>query len=456
MNLLSLRTGAALFAAVLTALLFTPARTAMALPSYARQTGLPCSGCHYTPPELNPAGRLFKLLAYTDKTENSTVPAAPSDKQRPALQMLQTLPLGAWLETSLTSTKKAQPSTQNGSYEFPQDISLFLAGSWANHLGSFLQVTYNAQDDHFSMDNTDIRFAEKAKVHGKDLIYGLMFNNNPTTEDVWMTLPGWGYPFIASDAAPTPAASAILQGSLAQDVAGFGGYTMWNNHLYAAASVYRSDHLGSPQPNNGTGATYNISGGAPYWRVAWQETGRTNVWEAGFYGMHVASFPGGTTTTNFSGPTDNYTDFGPDVEFDHTIGRDVLSFRATYLRENSTLDASSLAGSASPGNHHLNTGNANVEYHYGNRISGAFGWFLTSGTADPVLYAPASVSGSANGSPRSEGYIANFSYWPVQNVDLSFQYTGYSRFNGGATNYDGSGRNASDNNTAYLLARFIF
>jgi len=24
-----------------------------AVPSYARQTGLPCSGCHYAPPELN-------------------------------------------------------------------------------------------------------------------------------------------------------------------------------------------------------------------------------------------------------------------------------------------------------------------------------------------------------------------------------------------------------------------
>ena len=431
--------------------LATSARTAMALPSYARQTGLPCSGCHYTPPELNPAGRLFKLLAFTDRTENSTVPAAPSDKQRPALEMLQTLPLGAWFETSLTSTKKAQPTTQNSSFEFPQDISLFLAGAWADHLGSFLQVTYNAQDDHFSMDNTDIRYAKKAKVNGKDLIYGLMFNNNPTVEDVYMTLPNWGYPFIAADSAPTPAASAIIQGSLAQDVAGFGGYTMWNNHLYGAATFYRSDHMGAPQPNSGAGASYNISGLAPYWRVAYQNTGRINVFEAGFYGMHMASFPGAV-----SGPTDNYTDFGPDFEFDHTIGRDVVSLRGTYLRENSTLNASVANTAASAGNHHLNTGNINAEYHYGNRLSGAFGWFYTSGTNDPLLYPAASVSGSNNGSPKSEGYSANFSYWPVQNVDLAFQYTGYTRFNGGNTNYDGSGRNASDNNTAYLLMRFIF
>jgi hypothetical protein len=97
-----------------------------------------------------------------------------------------------------------------------------------------------------------------------------------------------------------------------------------------------------------------------------------------------------------------------------------------------------------------------VEYHFGNRISGAVGWFLTDGTNDPLLYAPAAVSGSANGGARSEGFISNFSYWPWQNIYLAVQYTNYTRFNGGATNYDGSGRSASDNDTVYLLARFVF
>jgi hypothetical protein len=44
----------------------------------------------------------------------------------------------------------------------------------------------------------------------------------------------------------------------------------------------------------------------------------------------------------------------------------------------------------------------------------------------------------------------------VQNVDLAAQYTGYWTFNGRSMNYDGSGRNASDNNTLYILARFVF
>ena len=52
------------FCALLFAFLLAP--NAMAIPSYARQTGLPCSGCHYNPPELNAAGRLFKLMGYVD------------------------------------------------------------------------------------------------------------------------------------------------------------------------------------------------------------------------------------------------------------------------------------------------------------------------------------------------------------------------------------------------------
>ena len=38
---------------------------AYAIPSYARQTGLACSSCHYSFPELTPFGRNFKLNGYT-------------------------------------------------------------------------------------------------------------------------------------------------------------------------------------------------------------------------------------------------------------------------------------------------------------------------------------------------------------------------------------------------------
>ena len=51
-------------AALLVLLAFAP-RNARAVPSFARQTGLPCSSCHTNPPELTPLGRTFKLNGYT-------------------------------------------------------------------------------------------------------------------------------------------------------------------------------------------------------------------------------------------------------------------------------------------------------------------------------------------------------------------------------------------------------
>jgi hypothetical protein len=43
--------------------------SAHAVPSYSRQTGLPCASCHYAPPELTPFGRTFKLEGYTFATK---------------------------------------------------------------------------------------------------------------------------------------------------------------------------------------------------------------------------------------------------------------------------------------------------------------------------------------------------------------------------------------------------
>jgi hypothetical protein len=425
---------------------------ANAVPSYSRQTGLPCASCHFAPPELNAFGRKFKLDGYVFRTK----PEVTDEKKGhgSALHLLEVLPLSALLDTSFTSLSSPEPTTQNGNFQFPQDISLFLAGAWASHVGSFAQVTYSLQGNHFSWDNTDVRYANTHDVFGKPFAYGITFNNNPTVEDLWNSTPAWGFPFTASNVSPSPLAKAIVNGSLAQDVAGFGGYGMWNEHLYVGGTIYRSQHLNGAEPNPGTGSPINIRGLAPYWRVAWQTVTKNNSLEFCTYGMHMKSSPNAVT-----GPTNGYTDWAFDFQYDRTIPQfkdDVLSFRGTYIRENSSLGATFAAGGAAQPGHHLNTVQGNLEYHYGTKLSGTVGLFNVTGTTDPLLYPQAAVSGSANGDPHSTGYILNLSWWPEQNIDLAVQYTGYLRFNGGGTNYDGAGRNAGGNNAVFLLGRFVF
>ena len=421
---------------------------ASAVPSYSRQTGLACSSCHYTPPELTPFGRKFKLEGYTFATK----PTINADKKDNAgLNLLESLPLSVVFDTSFTSTKAPQPGTQNGNFEFPQAVSLFLAGQWASHVGSFAQVTYDAQADHFSWYNTDIRAAgTNGKLFGKPLTYGVTLNNNPTVEDLWNSTPAWGFPFVSTNVAPGPTAGALINGGLAQDVAGVGGYGMWNDHLYFVGTVYRSEHIGSSQPNDGTCCAINIRGMAPYWRLAYQTTSENNDFEIGTYGIHLKSTNGGIT-----GPQDSFTDWAADFQYNRTLPHwknDVFTLRGTYIRENSSL----VSTPAQFANHHLNTLQGEAEYHWGTRVSTTVGLFSVTGSSDPLLYPQAAITGNLNGNPETKGYIFNVSWWPQQNVGLTAQYTGYTRFNGGSTNYDQAGRNANGNNSIYLMARFVF
>jgi hypothetical protein len=444
-------------AVFLLALFYVP--SASAVPSFSRQTGFPCSSCHTTPPELTPLGRMFKLSGYTlSGTGMSKIEKKREGKQT-GLELLATLPLSVFFETSFTSTNKPQPGLQNGSFEFPQDVSLFLAGEWSTHVGSFVQFTYDAQDDHFTWDNTDVRYANSGKLLGKDVIYGITLNNSPTLEDLWNSTPAFGFPFIADDFAPTPSAAALVNGTLGQDVAGVGGYAMLDSHFYLDGTMYRSQHLGVGQPIDGADFPINIQGVAPYWRAAYQNTIGNNYFMIGTYGMHVKSAPN-AVTSDLAGGLDSYTDVAGDFQYDRTIpqfNNDIVSVRGTFIHENSSLNGTYNQEGADLVPHHLNTTQANIEYHHGNRYSGAFGWFNTTGTADATLFATGDpVTDSATGSPNSDGYILNLSWWPAQNIDLAAQYTGYLKFNGAKTDYDGQGRNASDNNTLYILARFVF
>jgi hypothetical protein len=95
-------------------------------------------------------------------------------------------------------------------------------------------------------------------------------------------------------------------------------------------------------------------------------------------------------------------------------------------------------------------------YHWKNRYSATGAVFSTRGTADAQLYAPAPLTGSNNGSPNSSGYIAQFAYWPAQNIDVNVNYTGYWKFNGATSNYDGANRNATDNNTVFVALWMSF
>ncbi len=411
---------------------------AQALPSFTRQTGLQCNVCHSHPPELTAFGRKFKLEGYTLTAADTTIEGTN-------LKISRYLPISVMVLLSYSATNEPVPGAQNGNVEFPQTLNLSLGGAISPHAGGLVEISYSAQENHVGLEMADIRYARHTTLGSKDLLVGLTVNNDPTLADVWNSTPSWGYPWLSPDNTPAPIAEPLIAGGLSQDVAGLGGYTMWNSHLYAGLTLYRSAHLGGPQPLTGTDFTYNIQGAAPYWRLAWQQTWGLNYLEVGTYGIHVSSVPGGVT-----GTPDTYTDAAADLQFERPFGVNLLTAHATYIHEASTLDGTFAAGGAAAPAQHLNTWRADATYHLGNRYTLRAAGASTTGSADPVLFAPAPVTGSALGSPNSTKFIGQVGFWPQQNVALSIAYTGYTTFNGGSRNYDGAGRNASANNSVYV------
>ncbi len=131
----------------------------------------------------------------------------------------------------------------------------------------------------------------------------------------------------------------------------------------------------------------------------------------------------------------------------------------SYSHAGQNLDASSIGVGGAAGTNtwnELNTFNVSAGYIWDRFIGFRGGVFTTSGTTDSVLYGQQPVTGSATGSPNSNGFLAEVDFTPWLNTKLSLQYTNYFNFNGASTNYDGSNRNAGDNNTVYVLAWLVF
>jgi len=458
-------------------LLCGAAAPAWAVPSFARQTGLACAACHTVFPELTPFGRVFKASGYT--LDNLQQVQAVSSRRQEMLELAKTPALSIMAQASYTTLKTRLPDvsnpaapglTQNGTAGMPQQLSLFYAGKIAPHFGMFSQLTYANDAGTIGIDNTDLRFADVAVLpHKQTLIYGVSLNNNPTVQDLWNSTPAFGFPYAASNANVSPLAGTEIDGTLAQDVAGISAYAFWNESLYLEAGVYRSAKQGQTNVLTGAagpldGSASNvIEGGAPYWRAAYEYDWGANSLEAGLYGAEFKLLPGSALGTNtpLQGPDNRFNDVAEDLQYQY-IGEDhIFTVEGTRIHEKMTLAASYAAGAAANATDDLTTERLWATYYYRRQVGGTLGWFSTTGSSDAGLYPAPSPGGpgvvtSFNGSPDTRGLIGEVNYLPWLNVKLSLQYTHYTKFNGAGTNYDGLGRDASGNDTLYLVLWFAY
>src|SRR3984893_7152929 len=158
-------------AAVLTLIAVMLCQQALAVPSFARQTGMPCAQCHTLAfgPALPGYGRQFKLNGYT---------WGNGDHPMPVALMIQ----GGFSRANapLPEAPAAHFSTNNN--VSVDQISLFYGGRITEHSGAFAQVTYSGVDRHTSWDNLDVRYARAITFGGTDAVVGVSLSKHPTVQ----------------------------------------------------------------------------------------------------------------------------------------------------------------------------------------------------------------------------------------------------------------------------------
>ena len=433
----------------LIAVIFSPESSA--IPSFARQTNLPCSSCHTIFPELNTFGRFFKLNGYTLVGVNTIEVNDTTDPNEDVdFNLLKIPPVSIMIQAAYTYKTKEQSGTQNNNVSLPQQLSIFFGGEIAPHLGSFIQVSYDDQGAAFGIDNIDIRYANQTELGSENLLYGVTLNNNPTVQDIWNSTPAWSFPYASSSVTASPITSTLIEGGLAQSVAGLGVYALLNNLLYAEFSIYKSAQQGGAHPPDGTSFGI-IKSLAPYWRLALQKQFNDQYVEIGTFGMSTEMYPAGIT-----GLTDQYNDLGFDLNYEKSLGNNQLTAHSSFILEKRNLGATFNSRGSLSQSLNLNSFKIVGNYYLDQQFGFSLGYFSITGDGDAMLYAPSEFSGSSTGLPDSRGLIAEFDFLPWLNTKFSVQYIAYNKFNGSGENYDGAGRNASDNNSVYALAWMAF
>ena len=426
--------------------MLTLSGTALAVPSFARQTKQPCVACHIGGfgPELTAFGRQFKLLGYTMKVGDGA-----------------NLPLSAMLVESFTHTQKAQTSEPasgfgtNNNFEL-QQASVFLAGRLTDNLGILSQATYSQNGGLLGWDNADLRYARTFTGGHHSGIWGISLNNNPTLSDVFNTAPAWSFPYMAPDLTPGAPAQPILIGGLAGQVIGLTSYTQLDGKWYLEAGAYRSLSVAFTSHVN---ADYGgrLVGAAPYLRLNYSWSLPAGMLSLGAFGLDVRrGLVGADLAGNpipLAGPSDHFRDVGLGATYEYFHGNHTVTATGLYVDEQQTLHATYAGGGASNLHDSLQSLNIKGSYWYRTTYGVTVAAFADNGSSDVTLY-------GNNGSPNTQGGIVELDYspfgqstsWhqPWANLRVGLQYTLYTRFSGLVHNVDGAGRSASDNNTLYL------
>ena len=426
-------------------------KQAYAIPSFSAQTGQPCSACHVGAfgPQLKPYGRDFKLGGYTasDRPDDNIVD-----------NWYERFTTSIW--SSFNRTNKDMPPSPGGvgygpnnNFSFDQG-AVYFGGRITPHIGAIQEVSYDGAERGVFWDALDLRYSHDGEMFGEDATYGVTLGNQLGNTSVWNSTPPNAFPYNVSRIISTPQGS-LIDDTLNGQIIGPGAFLMWNNLIYADASVY------FPLSHNFDQAVGNTQGDKyvspiPFWHLALQKEfdHHEQYAQIGTFGAVADRQPGNDQST---GQRDHITDIAAEANYQWMADmHNMLSLHATYIHENQDLKASSVLFGTND-NNHLNIFRADATYTIDDTWVPSIQFFKVTGSKDANLYNGATTdsyitSNTDSGSPNSAGFTFDLGYVPFGkpdssvywgNMRIAAQYTAY-------TEYNGTTHNASDNNTLFI------
>jgi hypothetical protein len=274
-------------------------------------------------------------------------------------------------------------------------------------------------------------------------------------------------------------------------LAGVNAYAYWNKTYYGelgfygtAKGIVRPLSWGTP-----TAGLQNLKGLNPYWRLAYTRELGAHNFMVGTTGMIAHAYqlnPDPSSSDPLATIPDNlglYRNAGVDAQYQYLLDPHTVTVQVAYMREKQVYSTNVMAAApaylvaagtpgAAPGSSDTdNVFRAKASYVYQAKYGGSLAFFNKTGStntlnqtagydgsgniycADPTV---CRVVGNFSGNPGTRGMTYEAFWTPLQNVRVGLQYTAYSKFNGASSNYDGFGRNASDNNTLYGYVWFAY
>ncbi len=291
-------------------------KESQAVPSYARQVQKPCTACHTIWPNLNQAGRQFKVKAYTDVSPEWQM----INKDR--LNLLYIFPVSA-RAIFLPYTKEQAPGINTNTTELDQ-VALFVASRVFDYAGVFASAEWSPDDEFFSLPTAKLAFQypiAEGNTLGLVVFKGLSsaadpFNSlggwdRPLTygdESIpWILTKGWTFDFSSEDNFATVAHGYFL-----------------GNRLYAAMGAMRGGDAGNADSGFSNNANSDPFDG--YFRLAWDQKLQNGA--VTFGGAWYTGHQRITSTPQFeSGVNRGYLD----ASLEQTFGEDhLVELQALY------------------------------------------------------------------------------------------------------------------------------